>query len=153
MKLFNLAIASMVDANTGHGVNRNFIEQFASTTSDYQQRAHEIRANFIIAVFGKIKASVTQYFKDSKARAQDRKDTEAILQMSDQILDDIGLSHADLHELRSGQVTLEALGSRRELRRNEALDNQLSQSSGSVSSNLRNIQSANQALFELKKCA
>ncbi len=153
MKLFNLAIASMVDANTGHGVNRNFIERFASTTTNYQQRAHEIRANFIITIFGNIKSSVTQYFKDSNARAQDRKDTEAILQMSDQILDDIGLSHADLYELRSGQITLDALGSRRELRRNEALDNQLSQSSGSVSSNLRNIQSANQALFELKKCA
>ncbi len=153
MSLFNLAIASIVDANTGNGINHNFIKQFASVTPEYEQRTREIRANSVMAVIGKIKASFKQYIEDSRARAQDRHGTEQVLQMSDHLLKDIGLTPADLHGLRSGQITLKKLSARRESNRNQAFAEQPGQSSSSVNGKLRGIQSANQEYFELKKCA
>lgn len=153
MKLFNLAIASIVDANTGNGVNHQFIERFVSATSDYEKRGREISANSMIAVIGKIKASFKLYIEASKARAQERRAIKALSGMNDHMLRDIGLTHVDMHDLRWGMTTLGGLNARRELNRVQALGNQLSLSPGSVNDKLRGIQSANQAYIESKKCA
>ena len=153
MKLFNLAVASIVDANTGNGVNRRFIEEFASASSDYEIRGREIRAKSILSVIGKIKASFKRYIGDLKARAQEQRDIKAILGLSDHHLQDIGLTHVDRHDLRWGQTTLEGLNARRELNRIQEMGQLLSQSSSSVGGKVRSIKSANQVKYESRKYA
>ena len=153
MKTLNLAIASLVDANTGNGVNRRFIEQFASVSSDYEQRGREIRAKSILAALAKIKASFKQYIEDSRVRAKDKADTRAVLEMGDHQLNDLGLNRADLYDLRAGQITLGALEGRRELNRIQASGNLRNEASNSVEDTVRNIESANQENYGSKKCA
>ena len=153
MKLLNLAVASIVDANTGNGVNQRFIEQFASAATDYEHRAHEIRANSVLEVLKNIKGSFQRYVEKSRSRAQERRDINAVLGLNDHLLKDIGLTEGDIHDLRWSQTSLEALNARRELNRIEAIGQLHNQSSSSVTGDVRNINTANQENYESKKCA
>ncbi len=153
MKLLNLAIASIVDANTGNGINQQFVNQFGSGTTDYAQHGREIRANSVLALIAKIKASIKQYIEDSKASARARENTREILHLNDHMLKDIGLTYNDVVDLRMGLISTDELGQRRGQNRNDqdaSLD-RLSQQLVSVSET--NLESANQENYELKKCA
>ena len=153
MKFLNLAIASIVDANTGNGINQQFVDQFGSGTTDYVQHGREIRANSVLAMFGKIKASVKQYIEDSKELAKARRNTREVLQLDDHMLRDIGLTYNDVVDLRLGLISTEGLSQRSNQNRDDqdaSLD-RLSQHLVSVSEN--NLESANEENYELKKCA
>ena len=119
MKLLNLAIASIVDANTGNGINQQFVNQFGSNKTDYAQHGREIRANSMLALIGKIKASVTQYIENSKATAQARRSSKEVLQMSEHMMKDVGLTYNDVNDLRLGLISLNTLNQRRDQNRNE----------------------------------
>ncbi len=150
MKLFNLAVASIVDANTGNGLSRDFINQFGSDHSAHEQHAHEIRSRSFLDVVAKIKTSVQKYIEDSKAEARNRQAIKDLAQMDDRFLKDIGLSRDDLYAIDQGSTNLETLNARR----NRYADtHKLSQPSVKVSTHVRSIGSANQALYETKKCA
>jgi hypothetical protein len=140
MKLFNFAIASIVDANTGNSVNRRFVEQFGSKNSSYEQFGREIRAKSILGLGGKIKSALIQYIAGSKAKAQERRGVEEVSQMSANMLKDVGLTQHDADDLRLGLISLDTLNARRDQNRNqrEARLSRLSQSSKN---------------YELKKCA
>ncbi|MCZ6578163.1 MAG: DUF1127 domain-containing protein [Gammaproteobacteria bacterium] len=150
MKLFSLAIASIVDANTGNGLSRDFINQFNSDHSAHEQYAHEIRSRSFLDVIAKIKTSVQKYIEDSKAEARIRQAIKDLVQMDDRFLKDIGLSRDDLYDIDQGLTSLEALNTRR----NRGADtHKPSQVPGKVSTGVRNIESANQAPYETRKCA
>ena len=117
MKLFNFAIASIVDANTGNGINRGFIEQFGSKNSDYEQLGREIRAKSILGLVGKIKNAFIQYIEDSKAIARERRAVEEVSQMSASMLKDVGLTQNDADDLRLGLISLDSLNARRDQNR------------------------------------
>jgi len=159
MKLFNFAIASIVDANTGNGISRQFIDQTGSTDSDHLQYGREIRAKSVLAVLAKIKIAVKQYVDDSREAAKARRNNEAISQLSEHMLKDIGLTFVDIQDLKSGQTTLKGLNTRRnqyrdqEYRDQAARSNRLVQSTKRVSSQVVDIDSANQAHYEVAKCA
>jgi len=150
MKLFNLAIASIVDANTGNGLNRQFIDQYGSNYSTHEIQAHLIRSRSFLEVITNIKNSAQKYIEDSKAKARRQQSTKDLLQLNSRLLKDIGLTRDDLHELNLGSTSLEALNARRNFSTDKA---RLAQASGQVSSNIRSIGSANQAQYETKKCA
>jgi len=154
MKLFNFAIASIVDANTGNGISRQFIDQTGSTDSDHLQYGREIRAKSVLAVLAKIKIAVKQYVDDSREAAKARRNNEAISQLSEHMLKDIGLTFVDIQDLKSGQTTLKGLNTRRNQYRDQAArSNRLVQSTKRVSSQVVDIDSANQAHYEVAKCA
>ena len=150
MKLLNLAIASIVDANTGNGLNRDFIDPFGSYHSTHQRRAHEIRSRSFLDLVAKIKNSVQKYIEDSKTKARNRQAIKDLRRMNDRFLKDIGLSRGDLYDIDNGSTDLETLNARR----NSSADtHKLSQVASNVGTGVRNIESANQELYEAKKCA
>ncbi len=153
MKLLNFAIASIVDANTGNGINRQFVSQFGSNKTDFAQHGRDIRANSILALIGKIKASVTQYIENSKATAQARRSSKEVLQMSEHMMKDVGLTYNDLNDLRLGLISLNTLNQRRDQNRNEqdAGLGRLSLQQVSVGKN--DLESSNEEAYELAKCA
>ncbi len=154
MKLFNFAIASIVDANTGSGISRQFDEQLGSKQSAYEQAGREIRARSVLDVLTKIKSVFNQYISDSRAAARSRRNNEAVSQLSEHILKDIGLTFVDMQDLKSGQTTLQGLNTRRDQYRDQAASsNRLVQSTKRVSSQVVDIDSANQAQYEVAKCA
>jgi uncharacterized protein YjiS (DUF1127 family) len=155
MKLFNFAIASIVDANTGNGVNRHFVEQFGSKNSSYVQFGREIRAKSILGIVGKIKNAFIQYIEDSKAIARERRGVEEVSRMSATMLEDVGLTQNDADDLRLGLISLDTLNARRDQNRKqrEVRLSRLSQSSKQVNVSGIDHESANQENYELKKCA
>jgi uncharacterized protein YjiS (DUF1127 family) len=150
MKLLNLAIASIVDANTGNGLNRDFIDPFGSYHSTHQRRAHEIRSRSFLDLVAKIKTSAQHYIEDSKTKARNRQAIKDLAQMDDRFLKDIGLSRADLYDIDYGSTDLETLNARRN---SSAHTHKLSQVASNVGTGVRSIESANQELYEAKKCA
>jgi len=156
MKLINLGIASIVDANTGNGISRQFIGQFGSIDSDYENSAREIRAKSILGVLAKIKSAFKQYLDDSSAVARARRNTAEVSQRSEHILKDIGLTFVDIQDLKSGQITLEALNARRGQYRDQdqaASIKRLDYSSKRAGTRVLDLDSANQAQYEIAKCA
>ena len=154
MKLFHFAIASIVDANTGSGINRHFVEQSGSKQSAYEQVGQEIRAKSVLDLLANIKSAFKQYINDSRAAARAIRDTAEITQLSEHQLNDIGLTWVDIQDLKSGQITLEALNTRRDQYRDQAARNsRLSQLSTRVTTRVIDIDSANQAEYETAKCA
>ena len=150
MKLLNLAVASIVDANTGNGLNRQFIDQYGSNYSTHEKQAQLILSRSFLGVITNIKNSVRKYIEDSKTKARRHQATKDLLQLNSRLLKDIGLTRDDLHELNLGLTSLETLNARRNFSTDKA---RLGQASGRVSSNIRSIGSANQAQYETKKCA
>ena len=146
MKHFNLAVASIVDAYTGNGLNRQFINQYSSNYSDHERHAHEIRSTSFLALVSRVKSSVQEYFEHSKAEAKRRQATKDLFQLNDRLLKDIGLTREDLYAIGQGSTSLGALNARRNYKSGKV-------ERGQVSSSVRSIESANQAQYETKKCA
>ena len=153
MKLLNFAIASIVDANTGNGINRQFVNQFGSNKTDYVRHGREIRANSVLALFGKIKTSIKQYIEDSKAAAQARENTREILQMNEHLMKDIGLNYNDGVDLRLGLISLDSLNARRDQNRNQQDAGLARLSQQQVSVGKYDLESSNEEAYELAKCA
>ncbi|RLA13123.1 MAG: hypothetical protein DRQ59_06035 [Gammaproteobacteria bacterium] len=150
MKFLNLAVASIVDANTGNGINRQYLDQFGSDQSAHERHGREIRSRSFLDLVAKIMASVQKYIEDSKAEAGRRQAIKDLSQMNDRSLKDIGLSRDDLYDIKHGSTSLEALNARR----NRSADSlRLNHTSSKISSSVRGIESANQAQYETKKCA
>ena len=93
MKLFTLAIASIVDVNTGHGLagSKHFIDPATA-----RRRGLEIRSNSVHGVFAAIKSAIAGRFDDYRARLQERRDLRSLMAMNDRLLKDIGITRGDL---------------------------------------------------------
>ena len=152
MNLLSLGIASIVDANTGNGINHQYVNQFGSNKTYYAKLG---RDNALLDLIGKIKASVKQYIDESKALAQERRDTREILQMSDHMLRDIGLSQNDIYDIRSGLISLDTLNARRTRYYNneDARLIHLKLSSKHANIGVKEPECANRETAEFRKCA
>jgi len=154
MKLINLGIASIVDANTGNGISRQFTGQFGSKDSDYEKSAREIRTKSVLGVLAKIKSAFKQYLDESRAVASARRNTAAVSQLGEHILKDIGLTSVDIQDLKSGQINLEALNARRGQYRDQAASiKRLDHASKQIGTRVLDLDSASQAQYEIAKCA
>ncbi len=67
----------------------------------------------------KIKAVVKLRIESYKAQAREEQGTEQVLQMSDSMLQDIGLNLTDRSSLKAGLTSLEELNTRREASRRQ----------------------------------
>lgn len=147
----SIAVASIVDANTGNGINQNFVDQFASNDADYERQAREVRSNTFIALLSKIKSSVGAYIDRSIAAARERDNIRAISSMSEHLQKDIGLTHIDIEDLRWGAISLDELSDRRK----QNLDQRPGLTTGNdlANSSIQELAGIDQDSFKLGKCA
>jgi uncharacterized protein YjiS (DUF1127 family) len=65
-------------------------------------------------IFDSVKKFVRTRIEGYKARAKTRKDTEHVLQMDNDMLKDIGMTHSDRDSLEAGLTSLKELNTRSE---------------------------------------
>ncbi len=148
MKLFEFAIASIVDANTGHGLEGKKL------SVDYSAAIHtgrEIRAKSVLAWFASIKHRIGQVISNYRVRAYNRRAINAFSNLSDRLLRDIGIERYELAQLRAGLITLEELGASR---RPSQVDNvQALQSPVRIDKEVRKLGAVNLESYVLARCA
>jgi len=99
MKLFEFAIASIVDANTGHGLEgKNLNVNYSAAI----HAGHEIRAKSVLALFASIKHRIGQVISNYHVRAKNRRAINEISKLSARLLGDIGVERYELAPLRAG---------------------------------------------------
>ncbi len=112
MKLFEFAIASIVDANTGYGLEgKNLSVDYDLSAAIHAGR--EIRAKSILAWFASIKHRIGQVISNYRVRAYNRRAIDAFSNLSDRLLKDIGIECYELASVRAGLTTLEELDASR----------------------------------------
>jgi uncharacterized protein YjiS (DUF1127 family) len=148
MKSLQYAVASIVDANTGHGLTHNGgrIDYAAAT-----QHGRTIRAKSIIALYRLIKAQLGKVISNYRERAAQRRQLVTLAQLDDRILKDIGLSRGDVIAVELGQLTLQQLDAqRRNDYRNESLD---LITVDRIGEQTLKLDAVNQAVYAEAKCA
>ncbi len=147
MKLLQFAVASIVDANTDHGLIHT------GSRIDYaaaERRGRSIRAKTVSAQLTRIKTLVTNSVSAYRERARQRRSLVALTRLNDHYLQDIGLSRGDLIAVRLGHVTLEQLNARRyNARREQSLD----LVSGDIVNLKQELGAVNAADYTEAKCA
>ena len=148
MKHFPLAIASIVDANTGFEISHDVgkIDYRAA-----ERHAREIRAKSIISLFAAIKQRIGVAVEAYKVRAQARRDLLTLLNLNDRMLKDIGLTRGDLESVQYGAVTLKQLNAERMASRQFA-DQHVTTSTRVEKANRVQV-AVNQELYAEAKCA
>jgi uncharacterized protein YjiS (DUF1127 family) len=148
MKHLPFAIASIVDANTGFGLSHG------GGKIDYraaEQHARAIRAKSIIGLFAAIKQRIGIAIEAYRVRAQARRDLLTMLNLSDRMLKDIGLTRGDLASIQYGVVTLKQLDAERKALRQ--VTNQHVTTSIRVEKVNQAQEAVNQELYAEAKCA
>jgi uncharacterized protein YjiS (DUF1127 family) len=110
MKLLQLAVASIVDANTGYGLSHN------GSRIDYpaqMKHGRSIRARSIVALYGRLKEQLGKAISRYRAHVKQRRQLALLGQLNDHQLRDIGFSREDLLAAELGQVTLQQLDAKR----------------------------------------
>ncbi len=110
MKLLQFAVASIVDANTGHGLLHNEGRIDYATAA---QHGRTIRAKSIIALYKLIKEKLGNVISNYREQARQREQFVALAQLDDHLLKDIGLSRGDIFAVELGQMTLQQLDAQR----------------------------------------
>ena len=139
MKLFESAIAPIVDANPGYGLEGK------NLGVDYSAAIHagrEIRAKSVLPWFASIKHRIGQVISNYHVRANNRRAINEISNLSDRLLKDIGIERYELASVRAGLTTLEELDASR---RSSQIDTvQVLHSSGLVDKEIRKLEAINQ---------
>ena len=106
MKLFQFAVASIVDANTGNGlVHSGGRIDYAAA----EHRGRAIRANTVTTLISLIKAQISNAISTYKERARQRRGLSKLSRLDDRLLKDIGLTRGDLVSVELGHSTLAEL--------------------------------------------
>jgi uncharacterized protein YjiS (DUF1127 family) len=148
MKSIQFAIASIVDANTGHGMPQNTRE------IDYQavsQRAHVIRSRSFMHSLGRIGKTIVDGLKARYRSREQRRNINSLSRLNDHMLDDIGLVRGDIIAAQTGQISLAQLEAQRTTDRGNTILH--SQGTSGVELNPVTTSAANEALYAEAKCA
>jgi len=148
MKLFEFAIASIVDANTGHGLEGK------NLSVDYASEIHaggEIRSKSVLAWFASIKHRIGQVISNYRVRAYNRRAINAYSNLSDRLLKDIGIERYELAQVRAGLTTLEELDASRRPGQVDIV--QALQSPVRIDKEVRKLGAVNQDSYVLARCA
>ncbi|MDH3761803.1 MAG: DUF1127 domain-containing protein [Gammaproteobacteria bacterium] len=148
MNMFQFAIASIVDANTGSGlVHIHGSRDYATT----ERHGRKIRSRSIASLFALIKSRVAAVLDHYRIKAGQRRDLRALMNLNDHLLDDIGLHRGDLYAIRLGATSLEHLNdSRQSAMQGELVNPGYAATSRRTGSNL---DATNEQFFDQKKCA
>ena len=148
MSYFQFAIASIVDANTGHGLVHN------SGKIDYAAAASHgssIRSKSIVALFRKIRDQLSKAIATIRDRQAQKFKIRHLAGLNDHILEDIGITRGDVIALQLGQIDLQQLEVQRGKRRSTTHLHQ-----ATVTRNIGNKvrrNALNEAVFARAKCA
>jgi len=106
MNMFQFAIASIVDANTGNGlVHTGGRPDYGSL----EKRGRRIRSQSVLDLAQAIRIGIADFLDGRRARAQERRDLNRLLSLNDHLLEDIGLQRNDLYLVQSGVIELKDL--------------------------------------------
>ena len=151
MNTLLLAVASLVDANTGQDHTHRMIGNSHAQVSSHIEHGRTIRSKSVTGLFSKISDLIARFVEHAKINEQDRRSIEKLSHMSEHMLRDIGLSYGDVKSLSSGQISLDDLAARRvsdqsEVRHLSSIRRTV------VNDSIREIESANDDEVELAKC-
>jgi uncharacterized protein YjiS (DUF1127 family) len=148
MKLLQLAVASIVDANTGNGLahNEGRIDYAAAA-----QHGRTIRAKSIIALYSLLKDKLGNVFLSYRERALKRRQLADLAQLDDHLLKDIGFSRGDVFAVQLGQVTLEQLKAQRRSVSQDELPNLTA--IDRIGQQSLKLDAVNEAVYHAAKCA
>jgi uncharacterized protein YjiS (DUF1127 family) len=147
MKLLQLAVASIVDANTGYGLSHN------GSRIDYSapaQHGRSIRAKSIVALYDLAKEKLGKAISGYHEHVKQRRQIAFLGQLDDHLLRDIGLSREDLNAAELGQVALQQLEARRH---GKQLDLPALTTAGRVDRKTLQLGAINEAVYTEAKCA
>ena len=148
MKLLQLAVASIVDTNTGNGLTHS---DSRINYSAQAQHGRTIRAKSIVALYGLLKDQLSKAVSGYHEHAKHRRQLALLGQLNDHLLRDIGLSRGDLVVAELGQVTLAELDAKRHHgKRNELPD---LTTAGRVDQQTLQLNAINEAIYAGAKCA
>ena len=106
MNLFQYAIASVIDANTGYRLSNNPGASVSSTAGASRASTH---GNLLQRLL-RITNAVRLYFRQ---RREVRRNLHDLARLNDHALEDIGFSRGDISALQGGQIDLAGLEARR----------------------------------------
>ncbi len=148
MKLIQLGIASIVDANTGNG--------FPHITGgiDYaaaENHAHRIRSRSVITLLQRIGEKINSTLQALDQRRAQRRGIQQLTRLNDHMLEDIGLTRGDVIAAQQGQIDLSQL----EARRNKGTSSAVVplRNVAGIHSNADNRSAINEAIYARAKCA
>jgi uncharacterized protein YjiS (DUF1127 family) len=148
MKLLNYAIASIVDVNTGNGLPLATGHCEKSTVAQGPQRT---RASKLANYLQRVRAGISVARIVLRKRRALKRSLQPLSQLSDHLLEDIGLSRAEVLAAESGQIDLAELEARRmENRGNKRINLRQITSTGE---NRETRNAFNEAIFARAKCA
>ena len=110
MKLLQFAVASIVDANTDHGLvhTGGSIDYLAA-----ERHGRAIRAKSVASLISVIRDRISNAISTYKVRALQRRGLSELSRLDDRLLKDIGLTRGDLIAVELGHATLEDLAPQR----------------------------------------
>ncbi len=106
MKLLQFAVASIVDANTGH------VLVHSGGRIDYaaaERHGRTIRARTVASLISLFKDRISNAISTRRARALKRRGLAELHRLNDRLLKDIGLTRGDLVAVELGHTTLAEL--------------------------------------------
>ena len=137
MKLFQYAVASIVDANTGNGLPHY------GNAPDYSRSITDLLAH--------VKTRLVTAVTDYRTGLKQRRDLRSLQRLNDHLLEDVGLTRADLYSVELGATSLAELNaSRLSARSDRQLASNRSAGSEAVD---QKLEASNEAFFEQQKCA
>ena len=113
MKHLQFAIASIVDANTGHGLPHGGDSR---DTTVRERNARAIRARSVLATLSAARGYLAGQFARFRARSAERRAISQLSQLSDHYLEDISLTRGDIGAVDLGQASLAELNENRRAR-------------------------------------
>jgi uncharacterized protein YjiS (DUF1127 family) len=146
MKLFQFAVASIVDANTGYGYVHNLDK------IDYDaeiKNSRLIRSQSFVDLLGSIVRRVSASFDRYKDRIQQRRTLSQLYRLNGHLLRDIGLTTSDLNSVAAERISFEQLNSNR---RGKSVDNARQTTVQTTTVN-QTLAASNQDDFNQTKCA
>ena len=148
MKLLQIAVASIVDANTGYGLAHS------GGRIDYSAQARNgrsIRAKSIMALYGLVKEQLSKSISSYHEHVKQRRQLALLGQLNDNLLRDIGLSRGDLIAAELGQVNLPQL----DAERRNSKQNELPEltTADRVDQQTLQLNAVNEAIYAGTKCA
>ena len=148
MKLLQIAVASIVDANTGYGLPHK------GGRIDYPakiQRGRSIRARAVVALYGMLKEQLSKAISRYRAHVKQRRQLALLGQLSDHQLRDIGFSREDMIAVELGQVTLQQLDAKRTSGKRHNLTSLMT--ADRVDRHTLQLSAINEANYAKAKCA
>ena len=148
MNMFQFAVASIVDANTGNGLVHG------GAKIDYaaaERHGRRIRSKSFLDLLAAIGSGLGGLISNYRARAKQRRELNVLLKLNDHVLDDIGFTRGDLYAAQVGAIDLVELDNRRH--NEQRYDLPRMTSPGSIETLEPALDAINEQVFEQARCA